>query len=651
MPKDLLNKWYGAHSIIYLLLSVIFIGYLFYYNWMLAFIGLVILLVIIYLTYRTEVAFRENLKHYLETISYRVKKTGTDVLQNLPIGMILYDEEGKVEWHNPYLFVMTGEENIIGKDLVELIPALNLKSDLKRIEIQYDKKIYQIDINPKERLLYLTDITEYRYLVDQYHNEKTVFGIIHMDNLDEVGQGMDELSRSLLLTDVTSAINDWSNELSIYIRRYTADKFFIITNNIVLEQLENSRFDILDVVREMTAENKIPLTLSIGIGAGTDSFIELGELAQSSLDIALGRGGDQAAVKVGERLSFYGGKSNAVEKRTRVRARVISHALKDLIKESDFVLIMGHKSPDMDALGAAIGILKAVLVNDKQGYIVLDEPNPMISDLLEEVSNHKELPKYFITPEKSLSMASAKTLLIIVDTHKPSMTIEPKLVENSKRVVVIDHHRRGEEFVEDPVLIYIEPYASSTCELVTELLQYQSDKLQMDNLEATALLAGITVDTKRFAFKTGARTYEAASFLRTNGADPTMVQKLLKEDISQYILKSEIVREAKIVFNNIAIAIADEKLDQILIAQTADTLLELKGVLASFVISVRKDNLVSISARSFGQINVQIIMERLGGGGHLTNAAAQFEDISIEKAETKLLEVLQSIKQEGGFKA
>lgn len=310
---------------------------------------------------------------------------------------------------------------------------------------------------------------------------------------------------------------------------------------------------------------------------------------------------------------------------------------------------MGHKTPDMDAIGSAIGVLKAVSVNEKQGYIVLDDSNPMISKLLTELSTNKELASRFIHPEKAINMTTQKTLLVMVDTHRPSLTIEPKLVDIIDRVVIIDHHRRSEEIVEEPVLMYIEPYASSTSELVTELLQYQSDKLKMDKLEATALLAGIVVDTKSFAYRTGTRTFEAASFLRTNGADTVMVQKFLKEDLDQYILKAEIVKNTKIIYNNIAIAIANEKLNQILIAKTADTLLNMSGILASFVISVRTDGLVGISARSFGQINVQVIMERLGGGGHLTNAAVQLEGITIEEAEVKLIDVINDFRNEGGL--
>jgi len=424
----------------------------------------------------------------------------------------------------------------------------------------------------------------------------------------------------------------------------------LLLNQKSLRELEQSRFVILDEIREMTADLKVPLTLSVGVGFGAGSISELGELAQSSLDMALGRGGDQAAVKADQRLSFYGGKSNAVEKRTRVRARVIAHALRDLMLDSDQVLIMGHKIPDMDVVGAAIGMLKAADMYDVDAYIVLDKVNPSIEKMMERIELDERLSVRFITPDEALNAMSEQTLLVVVDTHKSSMTIEPKLVDRAKRVVVVDHHRRGEEFINDAVLVYLEPYASSTCELVTELLQYIHDKVQFTTLEATSLLAGIIVDTKHFALHTGSRTFEAAGFLRRNGADTVLVQRMLKEELGDYIAKAEIIKHAKIIHNHVALAVTEpgHQVPQLLIAQVADSLLNMNNVHASFVISERMDGLIGISARSLGKMNVQVVMERLGGGGHLTNAAVQLEG-SIEYAESRLREVLDQMEKEEGL--
>lgn len=644
MPKFLLKRWYGLHMVLALSFCLMLLAILTIYHWMYGALGIVCVIGLVFYTVQMERAFQRELRLYLATISHRVKKAGESVIQELPLGILLYNEDKEIEWTNPYMQEMTGEEGLISKSLVDVFPGLELKPDQKRIELTYNERIYEVLVRPEERLLYFKDISEHKELLLRYNYEKSVLAIIHLDNLDEVGQIMDDQSRTLLSTSVAGVINEWATKNGIYLRRVTADKFLAIFDRQTLDKLEESRFDILDVVREMTADNKIPITLSIGVGAGVSSYIELGQIAQSSLDIALGRGGDQAAVRVGNKLSFYGGKSNAVEKRTRVRARVIAHALRDLIHEADHVIIMGHKNPDMDSIGASLGVLKSVQIHNKAGYIVLDEVNSSIERLMKEVAEHESLSEFFVTPEQSLHLISGRTLLVIVDTHRPSLTIEPRLLQETNRIVVIDHHRRAEEFVDDPVLIYLEPYASSTAELVTELLQYQSDRINIDNLIATALLSGIVVDTKSFAFRTGSRTFEAASFLRRNGADTAMVQRFLKEDLQQFVKRARIVMNTEIYRGSLAISIGNpnETYTQVEVAQAAELLLTLSGIQASFVIAKRADNTILISARSLGDMNVQSIMERLGGGGHLTGAACQLSDLTIEEAVQHLKEVLDS---------
>ncbi|HJV45387.1 MAG TPA: DHH family phosphoesterase [Bacillota bacterium] len=651
MQKFLLKRWHGLHMVLAYVICIIFIGILSFYNWIYLILGVFALGGLTYFVYKAEKSFHRDLQNYIATLSHRVKKAGEEVLTEMPIGILLHSEDKKIEWYNPYMLKITGQEMLSGKDLLDMLPQLaDAAQGKKRAELTINKRIYEVIMRPEERLYYFTDVTDYRELLLRYNQEKVVFSIIHLDNLDEVAQVMDDQSRSLLLANVTTAINEWAQKYKIYIRRYTSDKFLGILDEGTLIQLLETRFDILDVVREMTAKNKIPITLSIGVGSGEDEFIKLAEMAQSSLDIALGRGGDQAAVKQGEKMTFYGGKSNAVEKRTRVRARVISHALRDLILESNNVLIMGHKFPDMDAIGSSIGVLKAVLANDRKGHIILDKVNPSIDRLMAAVEEHEYLSDFFITPDQAMSLATPRTLVIIVDTHRPSMTIEPRILQMTNRIMVIDHHRRSEEFVEDPVLVYLEPYASSTCELVTELLQYQSEKLNMDSLEATALLSGIVVDTKSFAFRTGARTFEAASFLRRNGAEPAIVQRLLKEDLDQYIKRSHIVQNTEILYETFAISSgnADETYSQVLIAQAADTLLTMSGIQAAFVVCRRPDNMVAISARSLGEVNVQMIMEQMGGGGHLTNAATQVKEMSLPEAVSQLKELIKKYHDEGG---
>ncbi|ANS76451.1 hypothetical protein AWM70_19295 [Paenibacillus yonginensis] len=656
MPKLLQKRWHGYQSVwafALLLLLVIFISV---YNWALGLIGLVLVCVLAFTMLKAERRFRTELVNYVTDLTYRIKRVEGEAISRLPFGVILYSEDQTIEWHNRFISGVFDRNSVVNQPLKELLPQLPplSRKDQEQAaavaEVLVNERYYRLTIVPEERLIYFQDITEFATLRERYDNERLALGIVMLDNLDEASQGMDDQQRSALIARMTTLLTDWAKQYRVYLRRLSSERYLMMLDHKALQEMEQSRFVILDEVREMTADLKVPVTLSIGLAFGTEHISELGELAQSSLDMALGRGGDQAAVKAGQRLSFYGGKSNAVEKRTRVRARVIAHALRDLMQESDRVIIMGHKVPDMDVIGASIGVMKAADQYKVEAHIVLEGSNPGIDRLMERIKQDEPLAKRFITPDLALEMMTEHTLLVVVDTHKGSMTIEPRIVERARRVVVVDHHRRGEEFINDAVLVYLEPYASSACELVTELLQYIHEKVQLSPLEATALLAGITVDTKHFALHTGSRTFEAAGFLRRSGADTVMVQRILKEDLQEYIEKAEIIKHARMIYGHIALAVTEpnRKLPQLLIAQVADTLLNMTNVLASFVISERPDGLIGISARSLGGMNVQVVMERLGGGGHLTNAAAQLEGTQAE-AEERLLAVLESIDKEEGL--
>ncbi|MFD1138997.1 DHH family phosphoesterase [Paenibacillus urinalis] len=665
MPKFLLKRWHGYQTVWAFALLLILDAFLVAYNWPLGLVCFVLIAVLGFIMVKKEFVFRRELVDYMGSLNLRIKRVEGEVSASIPLGIVLYSEDRSIEWHNPYVSRMFEEKTLIGSELTSFFPQLPFKQKDKkdgskenahgnaheiRFEYQTLDRVYELFHYPEERLIYIYEITELATLREKYENEKIALGIIMLDNLDEASQGMDDQQRTALIARVASEITAWAKDYHIYLRRLSSERYLMVLHYSSLQQLEMSRFVILDNIREMTADLKVPMTLSVGLAFGSENIRELGELAQSSLDMALGRGGDQAAVKAGQRLSFYGGKTNAVEKRTRVRARVIAHALRDLMQESDRVFIMGHKMPDMDAIGASIGLWKAANLYHVECYIVLDSSNPSIDRLMEQVKKDERLMEAFILPEEAMQMMTEHSLLVVVDTHKASMTIEPKLVDSISRVVVVDHHRRGEEFINDAVLIYLEPYASSAAELVTELLQYIHDKLQLTPLEATALLAGITVDTKHFAMHTGSRTFEAAGYLRRNGADSMLVQRLLKEDLQEYIAKAEIIKHAKMMYGHIAVAVTEpgQVIPQLLIAQVADSLLNMTDVVASFVVSERPDGVIGISARSLGKMNVQVVMERLGGGGHLTNAAVQLE-MSIGEAEEKLLEVLAEIEKEEGL--
>jgi cyclic-di-AMP phosphodiesterase len=628
----------------FIVLSAVFAAFLLYFQWVLGIVSFLLLGFVLYYVIKSQRSLYAELEQYISNLSYRIKKVGEEALMGMPIGIMLINDEYEVEWANQFLASCFGEQTLVGRSLYDLadslIPLIKQEQTNEEI-INIRERYFKVIIRREERLLYFFDVTEQVELQKQYEAERLVLAVIFLDNYDEITQGMDDQAKSQMNSHVTSILNQWAHDYGIFLKRTSSDRFIAVLNEHILKQLEKSKFSILDEVREQTMKYNVQLTLSIGIGAGVSSLPELGTLAQSSLDLALGRGGDQVAIKQGNgKVKFYGGKTNPMEKRTRVRARVISHALRELIAESDKVLIMGHKYPDMDALGAAIGILKVVQLNQKEGFIVIDteRTDSGAQRLIEELKKHSELWSRFIKPEQGLELVTDDTLLIIVDTHRPSLVIEEKLLYRTDHIVVIDHHRRGEEFVKDPILVYMEPYASSTSELVTELLEYQPKRMKLAMLEATALLAGIVVDTKSFTFRTGSRTFDAASYLRAQGADTILVQKLLKESIANYVKRAKIIENASIDAKGIAIAKGDpnETYDQVLIAQTADTLLTLSGVVASFVISKRADQTIGISARSLGDINVQVIMESLGGGGHLTNAAAQLSDVTIEEAEQRL---------------
>ncbi|HEX7066025.1 MAG TPA: DHH family phosphoesterase [Bacillales bacterium] len=654
MPNRLKHHLYEYSIAGVFLTALICTVFLLFYQWVVGVIGLAVVGVLFYIALRARFAFRRELKDYVSTLSHRVKKVGDEALTEMPIGILLYNEQYQIDWMNRYITTLIGDESFFGNSLnhisEELIPCI--KGQVEQEIITINKRKFRVYFKRDERLLYFFDVTELTNLKALYHEEETVLGIIYMDNYEELTQNMDDQVRSHINSRVTSILKQWATESGIFLKRVDSERFFAVLNRRTLEELEKTKFSVLDKVRESTGKENVPLTLSIGIGSGLATLPELGQMAQSGLDLALGRGGDQVAIKQTDgKVTFHGGKTNPIEKRTRVRARVISHALRELVLASDQVIIMGHKNPDMDAIGAGIGILKMAEANEKTGYIVLDKQSQGsgIERLIHEVKKDEALWAKFIDPGEAMEKATANTLLVVVDTHRPAMVVEKRLINKIDQVVVIDHHRRGEEFIDDPVLVYMEPYASSTAELVTELLEYQPSRLTLNVLEATSLLAGITVDTKSFTLRTGSRTFDAASYLRGRGADTILVQKLLRDDLEKYIQRARLIENAEIYGEGFAIAKGDEETsyDQVLIAQAADTLLSMSGVTASFVISKRDDGKTGISARSLGDVNVQMMMEALDGGGHLTNAATQLENIGINAAAEKLKEIIDQTLEGG----
>ncbi|XJZ27308.1 DHH family phosphoesterase [Bacillota bacterium Lsc_1132] len=643
--------FYGLLGVTVVLLIVLSL-----YNWILSLGGLLIMFLPVYYMFLIDQSQRKEMEEYISTLSYRVKRVGEEALMEMPIGIMLINDEYYIEWTNPFLASCFDEDTLVGRSLYDVAEALVplIKQEVETEIIKLHDRKFRVIHKREERLLYFFDVTEQAEIEKMYQNERPAIAIIFLDNYDELTQGMDDQARSSINNLVTSLLNKWAQDNGIFLKRISSERFIAVFNEGILQTLEKEKFAILDNVRETTSKQNVSFTLSIGVGAGVSSLPELGNLAQSSLDLALGRGGDQVAIKQANgKVRFFGGKTNPIEKRTRVRARVISHALKELISESDKVVIMGHKNPDMDSIGSSIGIYKVAQMNQKDAYIVVNfqKVDTGVQRLMDEIRQSEQLLSRFIGPEEALEIATDRTLLVIVDTHRPGLVIEERLLNKMDKVVVIDHHRRGEDFIKNPLLVYMEPYASSTAELVTELLEYQPKRGKIDMLEATALLAGIIVDTKSFTLRTGSRTFDAASYLRAQGADTVLVQKFLKEDLNTYIRRSKLIESVSFYKEGIAIARGreDQSYDQVLIAQAADTLLTLDGVVASFVISKSNDDMIGISARSLGDVNVQVIMESLHGGGHLTNAATQLTGLALDEAERQLKHAIDDYF-EGGKK-
>ncbi|WP_019415737.1 DHH family phosphoesterase [Paenisporosarcina sp. TG20] len=637
------------------LLGLISVLLLLFWQVWIGIVTVILFVIVLAIGWQTEKRLYEETEKHIETLSYRVKHVGEEALFEMPIGILLVNNHWTIEWANPFMTRELEVDSLIGEDLFTLSDDFHVlvkQNENKEQTISLSGKEYKVFYKQEEKLLYFFDITEQTEIETLYYADRSVIGVLFIDNYDELTQGMDDQMRSQLNSLVTSLVNDWGAGYGIYVKRISSDRFLAVLNESILLELEKKKFSILDDIREATSKLNLNLTLSIGVGAGSSSLVELGQLAQTSLDLVLGRGGDQVGIKQPNgKVRFYGGKTNPAEKRTRVRARVISHALRDLIQDSDQVFVMGHQLPDMDSIGASMGVRKMAEMNKINGFVVVnfDELDQSVTRLMEEVKSKPQLFERFISPDEALSKLTERTLVVVVDTHKPSMVIEEKLLNRAEKVVIIDHHRRGEEFISNTMLVYMEPYASSTSELVTELIQYQPKYDDITMLEATALLAGIIVDTKSFSLRTGARTFEAASYLRTNGADTVLVQRILKEDIETYIERSKIVQTVEFFREGIAIAYGEESntYTQVLIAQTADILLTMKGVSASFIIAKKNNGDMGISARSLGEVNVQLIMEKLGGGGHLTNAACQIKNGTIEDTIVQLKLAITEIVEGG----
>ena len=652
-------KYYGGSFII--LLSIICVMSFMIHLW-LGLIVLIWLCLFAILTYFSVHNISKRINDYAAELAYQIRKGEQDAYLKMPIGMILYDEKENIRWVNPYLQKKLQKQNDIGVPLKQLNERLfyqvkrQIQQHKEKDIFTHENKKYQVIVHPDIRMIYLTDITEYASIEEKYHDEQIVIGQIFLDNFSEVSQSLNDRRKSNLNNFVTNQLSSWAIHHNIFMKRVDDDRFIAFLNRKSLETLEKEKFDIMDKIRETTAKQNYPLTVSMGFSysdkENETQYQEIASYAQANLDLALGRGGDQVVVRSqNEDARFYGGKSNPMEKRTRVRARMVSQALKDLMEEATEIIVMGHQFPDMDAIGGCLGIRRIANMNQKKAWIVTNENqfSHDIHKLMDVIREQKDLREDIITPEEALEKLTPNTLVILVDVSRPVIAAAPELLEKANKIVVIDHHRRSQDFPKNPVLVYIEPYASSTGELITELFEYQNNYAEsIQPIEATAMLGGIIVDTRNFTLRTGSRTFDAASYLKSVGADTILIQRLLKENVETYLLRSHLLNSLILLDNNIGIVQGEENhtYPTVVAAQTADMMLSMENIDASFVVTKREDGRIGISGRSLGNKNVQRVMEKMGGGGHFSNAATQLSDTTIEEAVIQLKEVISELGNE-----
>lgn len=645
-------KEYYKFNIYSILVLIIVLALLFGKLYEISFILLGLYLVYINYEFILTIKEKEYYKLQFENLSKNIDNSIQNNMFNLIYPICILDTNGDIVWHNNNFKELSNSKDIIGNSLVSVIRGIALDKILKvskeysqRIKIKnFIYEIYgEILVQSKERSLYIVYFNDVTYSSNE---TKESVMLLEVDNLNEVIKSIDDSKRPLLMAEIERTINHYGSTLGAMIKKYDINKYILSISDSVIDKEISGKFDILDTVRDIDLGNELEVTLSIGVGRGGETPAENHEYATKAKELALGRGGDQTVIKTGKEIFFFGGNAKELEKRTRVKARVIAHALKNLIYESSKVYIMGHKNPDMDCLGAALGIASVVKKLGKVSKVVLDNDISAIEIFLSKIKVMDEYNNLFISSSDAEENIGDNTLLIVVDVHSLGYVLDKDLVEASKRIVVIDHHRRSPDFIQGALLNYIEVYASSTSEMVTEMVQYMLDKPKLNRTIAEGLLAGICMDTKNFSFKTGVRTFEAASFLRKLGADTIEIKKIFSDDLESFITRAEIIKSAR-VDNSVAIAICPEYVVKpVVAAQAADELLNITGIQASFVL-VKINNNVYISGRSLGDMNVQVILESLGGGGHMTMAGSKLKNTSIEDAINMLKQAISKNLREG----
>ena len=651
--RDVFVSNYRMH----LFLIFLILAYMCIINVKLLPVAILIYAYVLFLTYKKNQNLKERIINNLNSLIFKLKTDET--VLNFPIPAMIVSDDGDILWNNNELEMLFKGINK-EKYIENIIKELNEEYDKKFIgidkEINIHDKHYRLLgnlVNLKKRghekqsvlMLYFIDRTEYYRLFRMYDDAKDCVGVVMVDNYEEIIQGMIDTDKPQLVANIEKKLREWFAFTGGIMTSIDRNKFLIVFEKKYIRAFTENKFEILNDIKEISLSNKIPVTLSIGIVIDEGTQNEKFRNALATVDIALGRGGDQAVVKKNGKYEFFGGNTKEIEKTTKVKPRVISQALKELMDESSNVMIMGHKNADADCLGAAMGVYRLAKTYNKEANIVLNDFGVAIEGLCKKIDKDEKYHDVLINGSEAIERMNENTLVIVVDTHKADYVNAVEVLERANKVVIIDHHRRSTDVIENPVLTFHEVYASSASELVTELLQYSESKIEITKLEAECLYAGILTDTKNFTQKTGVRTFEAAAYLKKTGIDVAAINKAFQNDVDTYVAIADVIRNCEIVFDTVAIAICPSEIEnQIQItAQAADELLNLNGIETSFVLS-KVENKVYISGRSTGDLNVQVILEKFGGGGHMMIAGAQIEDASVEDVRKLLIEVVGEVK-------
>ena len=628
-------------------------------------------IVVAVLYYRSGPKLAEHLVNYI----FEQGQIQKHLLKELSIPYVLVDWEGKILWANQEFEKLVDNDTKNYRTIGHLFPELKKEvfprgDDRTSVYVEYKAGNYRVELKEivvdelvnidqgatavrdnSMTALYFYDETELVAFKEKCNDQKLIAGLIYIDNYEEVLESIEEVRRPLMVALVERKITKYMQSIDAIVKKFEKDKYLVVFQNKYVHSLQDNKFSILDEVRSINVGNELSVTLSIGVGLGGENYMESYENARAAMDLALGRGGDQAVVKDGDQNYYYGGKTQTVEKTTRVKARVKAHALREIIQSKDRVFVMGHKNPDADALGSAIGIYRLAKTLGKNAHIILNEVTSAVQPIYDALQGQPAIygDDMFIKNDKAIDLKDANTMLVVVDVNRPGLTECEDLLKYVKTIVVLDHHRQTGDTIKNAVLSYIEPYASSSCEMVTEILQYIVDKPKLRPAEADALYSGMLVDTDNFVSKAGVRTFEAAAYLRRSGADVVRVRKMFREDMGNYKLRAEAVRSAEMYMDEFALAVCPTTgtgNPTVLGAQVANELLDIQGVRASFVLTELPDK-IHVSARSLDNLNVQVIMEKIGGGGHINMAATQLYGYTLDHAMETVKALLKTMKEEG----